>query len=108
MTLALPAPVAAYFAASNAGDAPKAALAFTLDAVVVDEGRPRRGTAEIAAWVAETRRAYAFTATPTAVAAEGPLTRVTASVAGNFEGSPIELDFLFALADGAIRRLEIR
>lgn len=103
----LPAPIATYFAAVNAANGPRAALCFTLDAVVADEARSRRGTAEIAAWVVETQQTYRFTATPSAVAVEGPRTRVSATVAGDFPGSPVALDYLFTLADGRISRLEI-
>jgi hypothetical protein len=103
----LPTPIAAYFAAANAANGPRAALCFTLDAVVVDEARPRRGTAEIAAWVVETQREYRCTATPSAIAVEGTRARVAATVAGDFPGSPVALDYLFTLADGRISRLEI-
>ena len=103
----LPEPLATYFAAANAANTPKAALCFALDAVVVDEAQPRKGTAEIAAWIAESHAAYDYTATPTAIAETGGVTRVTATVAGNFPGSPIDLDYLFRIQEGKIRHLEI-
>lgn len=107
MTPVLPAAIADYFAAANAANGPKAALCFTVDGVVVDEAQPRRGTAEIAAWVVETQEKYRFTATPAAAATEDGRTRVTARVEGEFSGSPIELDYVFALKDGRIAHLEI-
>lgn len=107
MTPELPEPIATYFAAANAANGPRAALCFTSDAVVVDEARPRKGTAEIAAWVVEAQATYRFTATPTATAADGRVVRVSADVAGDFPGSPIALDYRFTLADGSIAHLEI-
>lgn len=107
MTPELPTAIADYFAAANAANGPKAALCFAVDGVVVDEAQPRRGTAEIAAWVVETQEKYRCTATPAAAATENGRTRVTATVAGEFSGSPIELDYVFTLKDGRIAHLEI-
>lgn len=107
MPFDLPAPIADYFSAANAAQAAKAALSFTLDATVADEGRVHKGTAEIAAWIADVAEKYACTATPTDARADDGRTVVTATVDGNFPGSPIELDYVFRLADGKIAHLEI-
>ena len=107
MPLVLPAPVAGYFDAANAAQAAVASLHFALDATVADEGRTHTGTAEIAAWIADVTEKYACTATPTAVREDSGQTVVTASVAGNFPGSPIELDYVFRVSGARITNLEI-
>lgn len=107
MPLSLPTPVAGYFDAANAAHAAQASLFFALDATVADEDRTHTGTAEIAAWIAEVTEKYACTATPTAVRDANGDTIVTATVAGNFPGSPIELDYVFRIAGDRIAHLEI-
>lgn len=107
MPLPLPAPVAGYFDAANAARAAQASLHFALDATVADEGRTHTGTAEIAAWIADVTEKYACIATPTAIRGDGARTIVTATVAGNFPGSPIELDYVFRIAGDRITHLEI-
>jgi hypothetical protein len=107
MPLSLPVPVAGYFDAANAAQAAQASLHFALDATVADEDHIHTGTAEIAAWVADVTAKYACTATPTAVREEHGRTVVTATVAGNFPGSPIELDYAFRLSGDRIAHLEI-
>lgn len=107
MPLSLPAPVAGYFDAANALQAAQASLHFALDATVADEDRVHTGTAEIAAWIADVGAKYACVATPTAVRQDHGLTVVTATVAGNFPGSPIELDYAFRLSGDRIAHLEI-
>jgi len=107
MPLQLPEPVAAYFAAANSDDADRVAACFAADAVVRDEGRDRRGPAAIRAWAAEVRRKYRFHAEPTAAETTADLVVVTARVAGDFPGSPVELRYRFRLAGRAIVALEI-
>jgi hypothetical protein len=107
MPLDLPAPVAGYFDAANAARAAQASLHFALDATVADEGRTHTGTAAIAAWIAGVAETYACTATPTAMREDDGRTVVTATVAGNFPGSPIELDYTFRLSGDRIVHLEI-
>ncbi len=107
MPLPLPAPIAGYFADANAARAAQAALHFALDATVADEDRTHTGTAEIAAWIADVTAKYACTATPTSVRAEADRTVVTASVTGDFPGSPVELDYVFRLSGDRISHLEI-
>jgi hypothetical protein len=104
----LPAPIAAYIAAANAHDAEACAACFATDAVVRDEGRERRGTAEIRAWKAEVSARYRPVVEVLEVAGSDGRTVVTGRVAGDFPGSPIELRFAFTLAGGRIARLEIQ
>ncbi len=107
MPLPLPAPVAGYFDAANAAKAAQASLFFALDATVADENHTHTGTAEIAAWIADVTAKYACIATPSAVREVGGETIVTATVAGNFPGSPIELDYAFRISGDRIAHLAI-
>lgn len=104
----LPAPVAAYWTAANAGDIEAAAASFATDARVLDEGKTHRGTAAIAGWIAETTRAAQPVVEPLRSTADGERLHVTAKVSGSFPGSPVELDYDFTFANGKIQSLEIK
>lgn len=107
MTITLPGPIAAYYAADPLKSSDVAAC-FAQDAVVIDESRTYPGRAEIEAWATETLGRYAnLVVTPTAVVTRGDRTIVTAHVSGDFPGSPVDLDYAFDLAGDEIARLEI-
>jgi len=99
MTLDLPKPVAAYFAAEID--------CFAEDAVVHDEGGTHRGRAAIRQWREETAGKYNFTSEPLALERAGEKWVVRSRVTGNFPGSPVELDYAFRLADDQIVELNI-
>jgi len=106
MTLTLPAPIAAYFAADGQdGDA--IARCFTPDAIVVDEKQSHTGRTAISRWKTDAAAKYDYVSTPVDVSREGERYLVVAHVAGNFPGSPVDLRYRFTLADDAIARLEI-
>lgn len=107
MPIALPDPVAAYFAADSS-DADAVAACFTEDGVVIDERRTHAGRDAIRRWKTEASRAFRYTVTPLAIARDEGRTVVTGHVAGDFPGSPVDLRYTFALEDGKIARLEIR
>lgn len=107
MSIELPPPIAAYFAADRADPAAVAAC-FTDDAVVKDEGRTHRGKAEIAAWKTETSGKYSYISTPVAIAEDAGRTVVTCHLVGNFPGGEIDLRHSFGLAGGRIAYLEIK
>ena len=106
MTITLPPPIAAYFAADRA-DAAAVAACFTDDAIVTDEGKTHRGRAAIAAWKSGTSTQYSYTSTPIAIADADGRTVVTCHLVGNFPGGEIDLRHIFAIADGKIAALEI-
>jgi hypothetical protein len=105
--LALPPAIAAYWHAANLGRSDEAAACFTAGARVHDEGHWHTGRAAIAAWVEATTRAARPVVTPQRVEVRDGRHHVVASVAGNFPGSPVELEFLFTLEAGKIATLEI-
>ena len=107
MSVALPKSIAAYIAGSNAHDPDACAACFTDEAVVRDEGRDRRGLAEIREWKEHVSRKYRPTVDVVDVAETGGRTIVTGRVRGDFPGSPVDLHYAFTLAGGKIARLEI-
>jgi len=104
----LPPPIAAYVKAENAGDVEALSECFAPDATVRDEGCTYEGLAEIKQWKAETRKKYKHTVTPLGVAVRNAKTILKARLVGNFPGSPIELQFVFALEGDKIASMEIR
>jgi ketosteroid isomerase-like protein len=103
----LPTPIAIYIAAENRGDTEALAQCFAEDAVVRDEGQTIEGLAAIKQWKAETKKKYQHTIKPLSSAQEDDKTIVTNRLTGNFPGSPIVLDFVFALDGNKIISLEI-
>ncbi len=107
MSLALPAAIACFFAASNAGDAEVLLPHLADDAVVHDERRQHRGAAAIAAWLAQAQATTPYRAVPVGVHTQGGQVSVTAQVSGDFPQSPLQLEHVFQLVDGKIAALRI-
>lgn len=107
MSLKLPEPLSQYFEAANAHDSGALVACFTADATVHDEGEDVQGLAAIRAWNEETIRKYHTQVDPTGVREEDGRTVVAAQVSGTFDGSPIELNFRFKIANAKIEALEI-
>ena len=103
----LPKPIRLYIAAENTGDSNLFDQCFAEDAVVRDENETHAGLAAIKKWKAETKKKYQHTVDPLSFVEKGGKTIVTNRLAGNFPGSPIELDFVFTLAGDKIVSLEI-
>jgi hypothetical protein len=106
MTLALPKPVADYFAADQRGS-DAVARCFTENALVKDEGHTYRGRAAIKQWKAAVSTKYQYTNEPLACAETDGKIVVTSRLTGNFPGSPVNLRFFFGLEAGKIASLEI-
>ncbi|MGI4745651.1 MAG: nuclear transport factor 2 family protein [Janthinobacterium lividum] len=107
MKLSLPAPVSAYFLASNRHDIDSMLVPFSTDAVVQDEGEEHVGHTEIREWMVKTTRKYLVTVEPQETEELVGRTTVVGLVSGNFPGSPARLRFSFALSPAGIYRLEI-
>ena len=108
--MAAPAPdvITRYFAAQAAGDVDALVALFAADAVVIDEGRTRRGTREIRAWRDEVASAYEYTTRLLGVADSGGGTYVArVHLEGNFPGGTVDLDHRFTVEGERISRLEI-
>ena len=107
MSVNLPQPIAAYFAATNRHDVDAMLASFAATAVVKDEGRERFGTTAIREWMEETIRKYDFTVAVTDVAETDGKTVVTVRVSGKFSGSPVDLNYAITLSGEKISRLVI-
>ena len=106
MSLNLPTPIAAYFAAETS-DGEAVARCFIENAAVKDEGHTYSGLAAIKRWKAETSRKYTYTSEPIASEERDGKTVVTSRLTGTFPGSPVELRFFFKLDGDRIASLEI-
>jgi hypothetical protein len=106
MTIQLPEPITAYFAADKLdGDA--VARCFTSGAVVKDEGRTYTGAAAIRQWKMETAAKYTDTCEPLCAEQQDGTTVVTCHLDGDFPGGQADLRFFFRLERGKIANLEI-
>ena len=107
MSVELPKPIGAYFAATNSHDVAAMLVPFAEGAIVKDEGQERRGLPAIREWMEETTRKYGVTLAVTDAVKEDGKTVVTSRVSGTFPGSPIALRYVFTLVGEKISRLEI-
>jgi ketosteroid isomerase-like protein len=104
----LPAVVRDFLAAHAAHDVDAALSAYTDDAVVVDEARPHRGTAEIADWMSRAASAYTYTTELTGAArVDDAHWVVTHHLQGDFPGGTVDLDYAFTLRGDRIAALTI-
>jgi hypothetical protein len=106
MTLDLPGPIAAYFAADREGSE-AVARCFTEAAVVKDEGQTYRGRAAIRRWKEDASTRYKYTSEPFACTKSDETVVVTSRLTGTFPGSPVNLRFFFVLVGDTIASLEI-
>ena len=103
----LPPVVARFIAASNARNLDRAIACFAPDAVVEDEGQTHAGIDEVREWKRETENRYRYTIEPAELEQANGKTMLTAILAGNFPGSPVDLMYEFTIADDAIKALRI-
>ncbi|GAT33522.1 SnoaL-like domain-containing protein [Terrimicrobium sacchariphilum] len=104
----VPAPLADYIEAANAGMIEPALASFSETAVVQDEGGEYCGHVAIRDWIKETVGKYQFRVTPLAVHKSGDHVVVQCQVGGSFPGSPVQLDFDTVVSGGKISHLSIR
>src|SRR4029453_6165644 len=97
MSINLPKPIAAYFAAAKAGDAGALARCFASNGVVHDEGGSFTGRAAIEKWNATARAKYHHIVVPLGATERDGALVVIGRVSGQFPGSPVELQHVFRL-----------
>ena len=107
MTVKLPKAIDAYFEADRTGSPDAIAATFTENGIVKDKGEIHRGRDAIRAWMADEAQQYSYAVEPFLIATENGRTQVTAHTVGDFPGSPIDLRFIFVLADDQVAELEI-
>ena len=107
MSIELPRPVAAFFAAEEAGDADALARCFAEHGVVRDEGGTFRGVTAIREWNAAARLKYHHTVEPLSARERDGQTIVVGRVSGDFPNSPLTLEHVFVLEGDKIATLVI-
>lgn len=108
MTIKMPESIAAFFIADRDGGPDELAAVFTENAIVKDAGETLVGHEAIRQWKVDYTQKYGPTTTdPFFIATEDGRTQVTAHVAGDFPGSPVDLRYFFVIAGDRIAELEI-
>jgi len=108
MTIKLPPLMTAFIKAKNSYDITAFVACFADNAVVHDEGQEMRGTDAIRKWIEASNEKYKDTLCATGLTERGNQIILTALVSGNFDGSPISLDFYFTVNDSKITMLSIQ
>lgn len=103
----LPQPIAAFYHASDVYDKELLAGCFAPNAVLHDEGMEFHGPAAISEHILTANRDAKVHMEVTSLSERDGETIVTATLTGVFEGSPLPLDFHFALEGGKIKALNI-
>jgi ketosteroid isomerase-like protein len=108
MVEATPEVITRYFAAQSAREFDTLVSLFANDAIVIDEGRTRRGTDGIRDWRENVASAYEYTTEVSGVEEVGRGQYVAhVRLEGNFPGGTVDLRYRFTVHDDRIRRLEI-
>jgi hypothetical protein len=107
MSINLPPITQKYIDASNAHDVESILACFNEDAVVRDENATHRGKIDIERWLVTTIEKYKFQFKPLGSQERDNETVVSVQVSGTFPGSPISLDYHFAIAGDKIGYLTI-
>ena len=107
MPVKLPPLIQRYIDASNAHDLKSILECFADDAGVRDENATHRGKGDIEHWISTTIERYQFQLKPLGSQELDNKTVVSVEISGTFPGSPIALDYHFAIADDKIASLFI-
>ena len=107
MDLELAQVIADFFSAEERGDAGSLSRCFAEDAFVRDECRNIQGRAAIQERQLEAKKKYRHTIKSLASDRREAQTVVTARLTGDFAGSPVNLQFAFAVEARKIVSLEI-
>ena len=107
MSAALPRTIQNYIDASNAHDVRSILACFADDATVRDENTTHRGKIDIERWATETIEKYKFQFKPLSTEEHDREIVVAVEISGTFPGSPITLDYHFAIANKKIASLII-
>lgn len=107
MSLLLPEAIETYFRASNSYDSNMLAKCFAEDAILYDEGLTYHGSTAIVAHLVETNNNLLVRTDVTNAVEKNGETVVTATISGNFDGSPVMLDFYFTMKNQKIATLKI-
>ncbi|WP_207940971.1 hypothetical protein DOK78_001477 [Enterococcus sp. DIV2402] len=107
MTLQLPPIIMTYFQAANTFDNHLLFTCFTEDALLYDEKKIFYGPSEIEKHMIEASNKLAVQAKILHFVEHDEQIIVTATITGNFAGSPLNLDYHFSLEQEKISKLTI-
>ena len=107
MNLQLPEAIKTYFQASNSYDSSLLAKCFAEDAILYDEGLAYHGPSAIKAHIVAANNDLLVKTDVTSAVEKNSEMVVTATLSGNFEGSPVALDYYFTMKDQKIATLKI-
>ena len=107
MTIKLPGIIKSYVDASNEDDVQSVLSCFSDDAFVRDEGKELRGKEAIEGWIVKTMEKYKFHFMPFSAKDHDEEVVVAGEVSGTFAGSPVTLDYYFAIENEKILSLII-
>lgn len=107
MNLQLPEAIKTYFEASNSYDSNLLAKCFAEDSILYDEGLAFHGPSAIEAHIVKANNDLLVKTDVTNAEEKNEETVVTATLSGNFAGSPVALDYYFTMKDQKIATLKI-
>ena len=107
ITINLPQIINKYVEASNQHDVKSILSCFSDNALVHDERAELHGNKAIEGWIVQTIEKYKFHFQPLGIKASDGDCVVAVEVSGNFEGSPIILDYHFTIQNDKILSLTI-
>lgn len=107
MSIELPKPIADYVEANARLDVDGMLKPFAADAVILDNGHPHEGRAEVRTLLEEAVVGAKAIFTPDTARHEDGQVVVEGPAHGDFTGSPIRFTYRFTLENNAIKALEI-
>jgi ketosteroid isomerase-like protein len=107
MSISLPPIIQKYIDASNAHDVKAILACFADGGTVRDENATMRGKADIERWITTTIEKYKFQFKPLSSKERDDETLASVEVSGTFPGSPISLNYHFAIVNDKIASLTI-
>ncbi len=107
MNLNLPKVISDLLTAQKNYDSDAYADCFSETAVVFDEGNEYKGRKEIKNWIEDANQQFKTTMEAIKYSETNSTGILTAKISGEFEGSPVLLDYHLTIADNRIERLEI-
>ncbi|HBX46444.1 nuclear transport factor 2 family protein [Limibacterium fermenti] len=107
MELKLPKVVLDLLTAQKNYDSDAYADCFSETALVIDEEKEYKGKKAIRDWIENANQQFNTTMEPTKYSETDSKAIITAVVSGDFDGSPVALDYHLETEDNKIARLEI-
>ena len=103
----LPPTIARFVETSNVRDVSGFVSCFAADAVVDDDGGTHRGLDQVREWKQKTQDTNRYRIDPVRLERRSGDTILTATLTGDFPGSPVDLNYAFTMVGDAIEALRI-